>query len=686
MNKSQRQKFLFWCGLVAVFLLALLPRLFYPASRYLVWYDRSIRFWDALLEGDLSGTFQRSHPGVTTMWIAGFGLRVSMAIHGWSSDDLFNLPPMLSGPQGPPAQAGVAALSVVIAVCIVLIYILLVRLKNWPLAFVAGCLLALDPFHITHSKMIHVDALLTIFMLLSALSWIGYLPERRKGYLISSGVFAGLAFLTKSPSLFLIPYVALVTTLHHLMAWRRAPVSFPRVRIWSRRLWEIARILVAWSLVAACVFFLLWPAMWVRPWKMVSKIEQHVQHHAQTAHPGAIFFAGQVTQNPGPLYYVATLAWKTTLVTLPAIGAAILFLIRQRPAEEERRLSWYMLIYAGGFVLLMTLGAKKWMRYSLPAFGGLDVLAAWGLVQLASAVGRRSRLRERAWIPAAIVATALVIQAITVFRHHPYYGTHHNLLLGGSRVAQHVLHLGDQGEGLDLAAHFLNSRPGAERIVAGVQDKDNLMFRDNFVGRIAHPVSRPGADYRVFFVHYNQRWGGVSSWEACQQEEPIWSVSFDGVPYAWICRTYPHDPEALAIDHRLDVQLGDHIRLLGYRLSADSLSAGDALTATLFWQLDGPLVEDYHVFVHLLGANDLMGAQHDGVPVRGKRPTWSWQDGEVFRDEHTLVTDVSLPDGAYALSTGMYDYATQARLPAIGPDGERLPEDRVVLQDIQVKE
>jgi hypothetical protein len=286
-----------------------------------------------------------------------------------------------------------------------------------------------------------------------------------------------------------------------------------------------------------------------------------------------------------------------------------------------------------------------------------------------------------------IIAIALVIQTGTVLRHHPYYDVHHNLLLGGLPVAQHILPLGDQGEGLDLAARFLNGYPGAERRTAGLQKRFVESFQRDFLGRTRR-IGESDVDYWVFAVNANQRrlnadqWENV--WEASQRTEPLWSVSFDGVPYAWIYPAYPHDPAVLAIDRRLDVRLGDHISLLGYQLSATQLSAGDTLTVTLFWQSDGRLVEDYRVFVHLLGPDRQIAAQHDGIPVQGERPTWDWRDREVFADEHVLVIDQGLPSGTYALSVGMYDHLTQARLPAASSDGGQLPDDRVVLLDVQV--
>jgi len=154
-----------------------------------------------------------------------------------------------------------------------------------------------------------------------------------------------------------------------------------------------------------------------------------------------------------------------------------------------------------------------------------------------------------------------------------------------------------------------------------------------------------------------------------------------------VYRTMPSPKTELLQDEsirRLDAQLGDHIHLRGYQLSASDLSAGNMLTVTLFWQPDSRLAEDYHVFVHLLNAEKQLAAQQDGVPVYGERPTWSWWDGEVIRDEYVLNIDRRLPAGAHTLSVGMYDSMTEVRLPAVMPAGERLPEDRILLHKVQV--
>ena len=673
---SERQD-RFWLALLLIFFLALWPRLSTPVSRYLVWYERSVHFWEALTSGDLAGTYQRHHPGVTTMWIAGLGMRVFMEVNDWTYDDLLHPPQEYRGPQGAPARAGGLGLSLVIAASVALSALLLARLTDRQTAIAGGVLLALDPFHITHSNMIHVDGLLAILMLVSALSWLSFLILRGKRYLILSGVFAGLAFLTKSPSWFLIPYVGLTAALQLLTRIDDGDSSRPG---------EMRRLVIGlavWMLVAAIVYFLLWPATWVSPLEIFPQIVRRAEYHLETAHPNPQFFAGKVFQgDPGFLYYLASLAWKTTVIMLPsALFAAIVLLVARPKKFQTDRVWYYILIYLVCFTLMMSLGAKKWARYILPAFLALDLLAGWGLILIGNAIGRSGRLRWAGAFRIAFLIGALVIQAITVLRHQPYFGTHHNLLLGGSRIAQRVLHLGDQGEGMDLAARFLNQQPGAERLTAAVEETGNLMFSQNFVG-LVHDLNQGAPDYVVFFVNSRQRTDALDRWsdlwDRCRWEGPTWSVSFDGVPYVWICPAYPRMPDAFSIDQPLAVKFGEHVDLLGYGSNPRHPTAGSDFSVTLFWQSDGELPLDLHIFVHLCDLEGRIVGQHDGVPAQGERPTWTWLEREIIEDRHVLSFPADA-SGDLTLSVGMYDFGTGVRLPAIDSSGERLPGDRVVL-------
>ena len=670
-----------WLIPALVFVLAFLPRAIYPVSRGWLWYLRSIRFWDALLAGDWARTFQRYHPGVTVMWIAGLGLKLFAWRRGLTSDQLLGVTPARIGTFDAAVEVGVLALAFVVALCIAWGYVLLRRITDVKTALVGSLFLALDPFLIAFSKQIHLNAPLAAFMIMSALFLFDHLVHQKRASLVWSGVFAGLSLLTKLPALYLFPFAVLALAVHRLKESPSLRSAFYGLRF------DVVKLLV-WGGVAAAVFFLLWPAMWVEPLDVLRRLGEWTFVHVETAAENPTFFNNQVVEDPGLGFYLATIGWKTTLVTLPMACLALLFLLL-RPRQAGRNwIAWLLLAYAAFYTLQMGVAGQKDMTYMLPAFAGLDLLAAWGLVQGAQAIGRirwrRGKPRgDRAqWLPTMLIALALSAQAAVTLSRHPYYGTHHNALLGGSQTAQYMLPLQDQGEGLDLAAKFMNTLPGAQYSGAWMLSRSALTFQKKYEG-LTTTVPDPRATYRVYYVNHVMRrlhekeW--VEAWEADRQTEPLWSVAFDGVPYVWVYGGPPEEPAAGGPQFQVDYRVGDHIRLVGYRLSSERLSAGEPLTVVLFWQSDGQAQENYTVFCHLLSASSELVAQHDGRPVLEIRPAPSWRAGEVMLDSHPIALSADLAPGEYELSVGMYDLETLERAPTYNSVGERLPYDRILL-------
>jgi hypothetical protein len=668
-----------------IFVLAFLPRAIYPVSRPAVWSDRAVRFSDAVLAQNWPETFHSYHPGVTTMWLSAIGLRLFAWQQGLSSDQLLGVEPTKPGTIDTAVVAGVVPLAFAIAVCITLSYLLLRRITDPKVAFVGGWLLALDPFHITYSKVLHVNALLAAFMFTSALFLFSYVRRAQRRDLLLSGVFAGLAFLTKSPALFLIPYTALVVGMDRLLALGPVSEAPLRGRAWGRRLWDLIRVLLVWGGTAAVVFALLWPAMWVEPLDTVRRVADGALFHVETIHENPIFFNGKVSRgDAGPLFYPATVAWKTTLVTLPMVGVAwVLALPWFRWSKDGyRKMVWALTIYVVCFTIQMSLGDWKQTAYILPAFPALNVIAALGLVQSAKALGRVRRWQNWHWVPTAFLVLALALQAGIVLPRHPYYGTHYNLLLGGARVAQHILPLQDQGEGLDLAAQYLNTLPRAQRASAVVHQRNGIVFKRAFEGHTSYDRV-PWVSYRIYYVNQTVRHlGGEEwdeAWEADRQTEPLWSMAFDGVTYVWVYGAPPEEPAPGGPEYTVDYQLGEHIQLRQIRLSAEMPTPGDTLTVVLIWESDGEIKKDYTVFCHVLSASGELVGQRDDPPVLGFRPTTTWRAGEVIEDSYDILLDGDLPPGEYEVSVGMYDIETMERLPAYDAAGERQPEDRIVL-------
>ena len=205
-----------WAIFSLVFLIAFLPRAVYPVSWAMQWFIRAVRFGDAVLARDWEGTYQRYHPGVTTMWLSGIGLKLFGWHRGLSSDELIGIAPTKPGTLNDAVTAGVLPLALVISLCIAASYGLIACVFGGKVGLVGSCLIALDPFHITYSKVLHIDALLATFMLMSVLFLLAYLHHGARRNLVLSGVFAGLSWLSKSPGLFLVPYAALAVGSYRL--------------------------------------------------------------------------------------------------------------------------------------------------------------------------------------------------------------------------------------------------------------------------------------------------------------------------------------------------------------------------------------------------------------------------------------------------------------------------------------
>ncbi|MEW5989295.1 MAG: hypothetical protein AB1791_21930, partial [Chloroflexota bacterium] len=120
------------------------------------------------------------------------------------------------------------------------------------------------------------------------------------------------------------------------------------------------------------------------------------------------------------------------------------------------------------------------------------------------------------------------------------------------------------------------------------------------------------------------------------------------------------------------VAFGEAATLVGYNVSPTSLAAGDTLNLTLFWEAMVPADRSYTVFVHLVGADQVIYAQQDQLPAAGGRPTTGWLAGEIIEDAYQLTVRADAPAGLYQLRVGLYDPGSGERLLATGGDGRAL--------------
>jgi hypothetical protein len=653
--------------ILVVFLVAFLPRVIYPVSRPTQWYTRSVMFIHSILDRAWGETVYSEHPGVTALWLSGIALRVTGVTPEERPDGPYVDPDALTAQE---SAIGVLPLALVVAVLIVLMYLLIMRLFDRTTAFSAALLVALDPFFIANSKVFHTDGLLAAFLSTSALALLVFMSERRWRWVILSGALAGLALLTKSPALFLVPYTALClgvsSMVNRPMTWRRNVLAG-----------------LIWLAALASIYWMLFPAMWVDPVGTLKTVYERAALRISWAHPNPVYFLGRAfIGDPGPTYYLYTWGHKaTSVVSVFAPIALIYATLGKTPSRHRRMTVGLIFAFAFFFTIQMTLGAKKMPYYLLPAFPLIDILAGAGLVWWAERIAnRKSQIANRkSPFSIALIALGLLLQAALALPHHPYYDTYFSELTGGTRAGIQALSTQWQGEGLDIAAQMLNKLPDAEHQTVG--SNKAVMFRQYFVGQTMR--TEDPADWQVFAINNVMRGEGVeagSQWDFYSRRQPWATVSFGETPYVWVYRagTGPQNPVTFTFRHG--------IRLIGYDVPPPPYHPGQTLRLQLYWQALEPVAEDYTVFVHVLDQAGQLVAQQDNPPVRGTRPTSTWEPGTVIVDPYDLLIPQDAPVGDYAVTLGLYRLADLSRLPVRDDTGATLPDSRVPLIALHVEQ
>jgi hypothetical protein len=133
-----------------------------------------------------------------------------------------------------------------------------------------------------------------------------------------------------------------------------------------------------------------------------------------------------------------------------------------------------------------------------------------------------------------------------------------------------------------------------------------------------------------------------------------------------------------AASQKVDAALDNGIVLDAYSVGSRLLKPGQTLDLTLVWRAaQGPTLDRWKVFTHLLNSESLVVAQRDAEPADNLRPTTSWQRGEQIQDKYGIAIPDDLPAGSYTLEIGMYEGDRRSVI-----DGHA---DHLVLGQVQVQ-
>ena len=694
-----------WQGLAvpfAVFLIALMPRLLGLDVFITADEDDQIMFANhflkSALRGDWSGILILGYPGVPTLILGAIGVGLRYVAHyagwlplSWVQADFFTTVDQVT------TQFGVfehpydflvwvrVPLVLTASLSILGIYLLSKRLIDERIALLATLIIAFDPFILAHSRVIHVDAPLSYFMFLSFLAFLLYLDRGAWKWLILSGLFGGLAVLSKTPAGLLGPILVVSGALYAMLP----PPEIPRSLRWKR----LVIALVVWGIIALAAIFALWPTMWSRPLFAIQGLIRNLYSVNSGAHPTTGIFWGDWQTDQNPLYYLIVFPYHLTPLTTAGVLGGLVMIVAGFIARGRKLDNWLarvlplalgLVAYAAIFVAPVSTVARRGDRYILPVFFVSGLLSALALWWIATLIKKHLPIHRIEITPLYLVGIAVLLQISFVMFYHPYYLAYFNPLMGGYRTAPYRINVG-WGEGLDLAAEYLNDLDQAETLV--VASWYSSQFAPYYKGQtidLSNQETALTADYTVFYLNQVQR--GFPSQEILnyfRQREPAHVVEVGGIEYAWIYEgpIIGQEPQE-SFTFPAEAVLGGAARLYGVdvpitEMPADTYAAsgegittgpylgyqevGEGLPVTLYWETLGSIQDNHgktNVYIHLVDDQGNIWGKVDRLILAGLWRPIRWNPGFFLRDEYKLPIDPATPPGTYHLEVGLYDFET----------------------------
>jgi 4-amino-4-deoxy-L-arabinose transferase-like glycosyltransferase len=456
-------------GLIA---LTLIPRLI-GVDRFATvdepyWLTAGANFYYALGQRDFAATVYDYHPAVTTMWIIAAAMLVYFPQYRGLGQGYFDvykdsLEQFLLAhdrtPLGLLATARVLQV-LVIVMLLVALFLLLRRLFNERLALAAVLLVSFDPFFLGHSRLLNHEAMMTLLVLVAILCLVVHLFSRRSvSLLVVSGAAAGLAQLTKSSAIIMVPAAALLFLAAAWYGSRQGQRARPGV---------LVKDLAVWLGTLAVVYFVLWPGMWVAPATMLREVFGNAFSYAlEGARLSAVGAEPPVEFQPrltDIALYVQSMQWRTTPIAWIGMILAVPAMFRREPVQRLGLLS--VLVVGVLFIVLFGVASgRNSAHYVLTSYAALDILAAAGIVIGAEWLGARTNAAAGHWGAVLLVSTAILVQAGSAAPFSPYYYTYYSPIMEAAESGRQNPNFG-YGEGLDLAAAYLDQKPEADSAAA----------------------------------------------------------------------------------------------------------------------------------------------------------------------------------------------------------------------------
>ncbi|MCK6628774.1 MAG: phospholipid carrier-dependent glycosyltransferase [Anaerolineae bacterium] len=669
-----------WLISLVLFAVVLTPRVMgldsFVAIDEARWVYRSAFFWRAVLAGDFAqASAEAATPdvgetfasGVPAMWLGGLGLTAKYWLDadrpaGNLSDYLALVPEKTERISLDFYAWTRLAFVLWTSLFVVAFYLLLRQLVEPSIALLAALLLAFDPFFMGLSRLVHNDLTVCVAINLSLLTLLyyrwcsgGQTLEVFKtfriwsmGWLLLAGVWGGLALATKPTALYLFVFV--VFFLLFESGWPRRWVE------WRQAVTEG----IIFGGVALVTVVTVWPALWAAPVETLQLVLFHSGSGFESLDdpsPSLLPYPDNPVPQLGFLFYPTNWIFKSTLpLWLGLIGfiAAVKWgwfkSPRELSAESTPPTMWtvkWLAIFVVLFYLLLIPADTRDLRYALPTFPGLYVLAAVGIVGLMEKLSLKlagaTRLAGRSWARLAI-GLLLVIQVVLGALYFPYYFNYLNPLVGGPWLAPHLIKVG-AGEGLDHMAYYLNQKPNVADLTVATSLWDT--FVPFYQGRYTKAHYDDEADYILIYLRQIQNRNPFPEfWPYFAARTPEHVVRLNGVDYAWL---YP-GPQLREVH---GANFGNGLVLRGYRLDRWAAQPGQVAILTLVWGDTTPNTAGQVVKVTLNDESNHVWAEEIGPVLDPNGPS-------AVEGHYRLDLPADIARGDYPLIVSVDDISYQA--------------------------
>ncbi len=413
-------------------------------------------------------------------------------------------------------SAIISSLSVVIVVLIGIEFI------SISVGIIAGIILSLLPLFVGYSQLATLESILFFTFTVSVYSFLRFLRSSTYLNALATGVFVGLAVLSKFTNVLLIPIFISI-----FVIWRLYSIKI------EKKILQKTLLILLTSIIT---FFGFWPMFLLDLNRVVAS--NFILRSSLSRYPSIEIFFGRLMHVPVLYYFVFF------LITTPFL-ILIFFLLGSKyisdygtnfkmlkTIEKKRNLKWifYSLILWFCIVFIQSFYnfRQHGVRYILEIYAPFALISAVGFDQL------MSQISNKIWLKFVFFVLVIIYMLVLLVRITPYYLDYFNILVGGTKNVheKRLFQLGWWGQGIREAGLYLeNNAPSGSKIGLAVDPVESMPKSKKLI--LSNYSDSKVYDYAIVGYYRITRLGFDDS-IVKNNYNLVYSVKVDGADLVWV--------------------------------------------------------------------------------------------------------------------------------------------------------